>query len=125
MQQWTQQWRWQQLARLSACIARETLPNGGVMLHGGLATVPLAPGPGGVLLAGRSGVGKSTASRRLPPTWRSLADDVTLVDFRCYELMKVLTIFSPESFEDFPNLVEYVKRFEELPEIKAYMQSDT
>ena len=31
------------------------------------------------LLAGRSGVGKSTASRRLPPAWRSLADDVTLV----------------------------------------------
>ena len=52
------------------------------------------------------------------------SDDVTLVDFRSYELMKVLTIFSSESFQDFPNLVEYVKRFEELPKIKAYMHSD-
>jgi len=33
----------------------------------------------GILLAGRSGVGKSTAARRLPPPWRALADDVVLV----------------------------------------------
>jgi len=30
-------------------------------------------------LAGPSGVGKSTAARRLPPPWRALADDATLV----------------------------------------------
>jgi len=36
-------------------------------------------GEGGILLAGRSSVGKTTASRRLPPPWRALADDVTLV----------------------------------------------
>ena len=33
----------------------------------------------GVLLAGRSGVGKSTACRRLPPPWRALSDDETLL----------------------------------------------
>ena len=33
----------------------------------------------GFLLAGRSGVGKSTASRRLPPPWRALADVMGLV----------------------------------------------
>ena len=52
------------------------------------------------------------------------SDEVTLVDFRCYELFKVLTIFSLESFEEFPNLVAFVKRFEDLPKIKAYMESD-
>jgi SynChlorMet cassette protein ScmC len=80
-----EQWFWQQLTRLSAAIARETQPYGGVLLHSGLAAYPdlsgfgNLTGLGGVLLAGRSGVGKSTASRRLPHTWRALADDVTLV----------------------------------------------
>jgi SynChlorMet cassette protein ScmC len=81
------QWFWQQLSRLSAAIARETQSLGGVLLHSGLAFLPSPQGgegqdEGGVLLAGRSGVGKSTASRRLPPPWRALADDVTLV-LRC------------------------------------------
>lgn len=74
-----EQWRWQQLVRLSACIGRETLPRGGVMLHSGLAAIGTRDEARGVLLAGRSGVGKSTASRRLPPPWHPLADDVTLV----------------------------------------------
>jgi SynChlorMet cassette protein ScmC len=84
-----EQWLWVQLVRLSACIARETHPRGGVLLHSGLAVCPhpqLLPrlagegeGGKGVLLAGRSGVGKSTASARLPLPWRALADDVTLV----------------------------------------------
>lgn len=79
------QWLWQQLVRLSACIGRETHARGGVLLHSGLAAYPdsrlllQARGEGGVLLAGRSGVGKSTATRRLPSPWRTLADDVTLV----------------------------------------------
>ena len=96
---------WQQLMRLSACIAHETQPRGGVLLHSGLAayphrqpTFPLqgvsqpgrwesAPSPQegegrgeeGILLAGRSGVGKTTASARLPRPWRALADDMVLV----------------------------------------------
>lgn len=88
-----EQWFWQQLTRLSAAIARATQPRGGVLLHSGLAVyphprpLPRVAGQGewgggdehGILLAGRSGVGKSTASRRLPPPWRALADDVTLV----------------------------------------------
>lgn len=80
------QWFWRQLARLSACIAGETQPRGGVLLHSGLAVCLDSKGPGtpsgaetGVLLAGRSGVGKSTACRRLPRPWRALADDMTLV----------------------------------------------
>jgi SynChlorMet cassette protein ScmC len=34
---------------------------------------------GAVLIAGRSGIGKSTVSKRLPQPWRSLCDDMTLV----------------------------------------------
>ncbi|MBU0493825.1 MAG: SynChlorMet cassette protein ScmC [Chloroflexi bacterium] len=92
-----ERWFWQQLTRLSAGIARQMLPRGGVLLHSGLAAYFPSPqggkgrGEGGVLLAGRSGVGKSTASRRLPlPStpaggcaghcvWRALADEATLV----------------------------------------------
>jgi SynChlorMet cassette protein ScmC len=80
-----EEWLCQQIVRLSACIARETLPQGGVMLHSGLAARPNLPGfqnltgLDGILLAGRSGVGKSTTSMRLPPPWRALADDATLV----------------------------------------------
>jgi SynChlorMet cassette protein ScmC len=74
-----EQWFWQQLTRLSAAIARETQPRGGVLLHSALAALPNPTGPTGILLAGRSGVGKSSASRRLSPPWRALADDVTLV----------------------------------------------
>ena len=51
------------------------------------------------------------------------SDDVTIVDFRMYELIKVLTIFSPESFEEFQNLLDFVRRFEDLPQIKTYMKS--
>lgn len=84
----SEQWFWQQLVRLSACIGRETHARGGVLLHSGLAACPgswsLASSGRtrpeyGVLLAGRSGVGKSTALRRLPSPWLALADDVTLL----------------------------------------------
>jgi len=48
-----------------------------VLLHGGLALHESTDQ--GVLLVGRSGVGKTTASRRLPPPWRSRSDDAALV----------------------------------------------
>jgi len=84
------EWSWRQLARLSACIGQETQQRGGVLLHSGLAEAASAAGSGtpgvdadanqfGFLLTGRSGVGKSTACRRLPPPWRALSDDMTLV----------------------------------------------
>ncbi|MBU0491257.1 MAG: SynChlorMet cassette protein ScmC [Chloroflexi bacterium] len=78
------EWLWQQLARLSAFIGKEVQTRGGVLLHSALALLPSPSGrgdggEGGVLMAGRSGVGKTTASIRLPPPWRALCDDVTLV----------------------------------------------
>ena len=81
---------WLRLSRLSATVGRETQSRGGVLLHSALAVrspFPAIPGivperekeEGAVLLAGRSGIGKSTASTRLPLPWSSLCDDITLV----------------------------------------------
>jgi hypothetical protein len=67
--------------KLALVIAHDALARGGILLHGALVALPPnAPGaPGGVILAGPGTVGKSTASRRLSPPWRSLCDDATLV----------------------------------------------
>jgi SynChlorMet cassette protein ScmC len=77
-------WLWQQLLSLSNGIAVQAQNWGGALLHGGLAQLPaqLQTHPDqaeGVLLGGRSGVGKSTACARLPLPWRSLSDDLALV----------------------------------------------
>jgi hypothetical protein len=48
---------------------------GAVLVHGALAEL----NGRGIILAGRGGAGKTTASERLPPPWRSLSDDATLV----------------------------------------------
>lgn len=66
------------MAYIGLAIARAELARGGLLLHGALAAAPAHP-PGGVLLAGGGGVGKSTASRRLPLPWQSLSDDCSLV----------------------------------------------
>ncbi|MBM4430179.1 MAG: SynChlorMet cassette protein ScmC [Chloroflexi bacterium] len=80
-----------QVSRLALAIARQTQPRGGMLLHGALAEYiphlipsPLPDGGGGgvrsaVLLVGPGTVGKTTASNRLPPPWRSLCDDTTLI----------------------------------------------
>ena len=51
-----------------------TVRRGGLPLHGAL----VEHDGRGVLLVGRSGVGKSTACRRLPPRWNALGDDLAL-----------------------------------------------
>jgi SynChlorMet cassette protein ScmC len=56
-------------------IRRDVLAREGLFLHGALAE----RNGSGVILAGPSGVGKTTASIRLPSPWRSLSDDMTLV----------------------------------------------
>ncbi len=56
-------------------IARHAELMGGLLLHGALAE----RNGHGVILAGPSDVGKTTASRRLEPPFRSLSDDATLV----------------------------------------------
>lgn len=64
-----------QLITVASAIVLQAERRGGLLLHGALAQ---RHGQG-VLLAGPGMAGKSTASRRLPPPWRSLSDDATLV----------------------------------------------
>jgi SynChlorMet cassette protein ScmC len=64
---------------LTEAIARDVQKRGGVLLHGALAAWPLGGTPRGVVFVAPGGLGKSTASRRLPPPWRALCDDTTLV----------------------------------------------
>ena len=64
-----------QMRRIASQIARETMSRGGLLFHGALAEHRGS----GFIMAGPGGVGKSTASRRLPPPWHSLCDDMTLV----------------------------------------------
>jgi SynChlorMet cassette protein ScmC len=63
------------LIALSFELAAPTIAHGGGLVHGALASRAGT----GVLLTGVSGVGKSTASARLAPPWRSLCDDTALV----------------------------------------------
>jgi SynChlorMet cassette protein ScmC len=64
-----------QLLHAASAIALDAERRGGVLVHAALAE----RGGEGVLLAGPGMAGKSTASRRLPPPWRSLCDDTTLI----------------------------------------------
>jgi len=66
-----------QLSWMSAAVARKIQDQGGLFLHAGLAERDGR----GVALAAPGGMGKTTASRRLPAPWRSLSDDQTLVVF--------------------------------------------
>jgi glutathione S-transferase len=52
------------------------------------------------------------------------SDQITFADFHMYELIDILHLFSPESVEAFPNLMDFKKRIEELPKIKEYMESN-
>ena len=53
----------------------EVIKTGGLVIHGAL----LEQKGSGVLLLGKSGVGKTTCCRRLPSGWRVLGDDLALV----------------------------------------------
>jgi hypothetical protein len=64
-----------QLMRLSLVIAHDVQARGGVLIHGALAE----RAGRGVIMAAPGGMGKTTASNRLPDPWRSLSDDTTLV----------------------------------------------
>lgn len=64
-----------QMMKLARMVATETLPCGGLLIHGALAERDGS----GVIFSAPGGTGKTTASNRLPPPWRSLSDDAVLV----------------------------------------------
>jgi SynChlorMet cassette protein ScmC len=64
-----------QLRQISLVISQQAQARNGVLLHGALTEWQ----GNGIVLAGRSGIGKTTASRRLVSPWKSLSDDLTLV----------------------------------------------
>jgi len=51
-------------------------------------------------------------------------DSLTFPDFHFYELLDQLKIIFPGTVEKHSNLVEYIRHFEELPRIAAYLSSN-
>ena len=51
-------------------------------------------------------------------------NEFSYVDIIFYELLDYLRMFSPSTFADYPNLVNFVTRFENIPRIKEYFSSD-
>ncbi|KAL1480290.1 hypothetical protein MTO96_051155 [Rhipicephalus appendiculatus] len=56
-------------------------------------------------------------------TW-ALGDRLTYVDFLLYEALDWNHEFNADAFSGYPMLQEYLKRFEELPNIKEYFASE-
>ncbi|XP_066986989.1 glutathione S-transferase Mu 6-like [Macrobrachium rosenbergii] len=50
-------------------------------------------------------------------------DKITLADFVMYEELDVTSFMDPKYLDSFPNLKNFVKRFEELPAIKKFLSS--
>jgi SynChlorMet cassette protein ScmC len=65
-----------QMIWLSPFFVRSIESRGGALIHGALAE----RNGSGVIFAGPGGIGKTTVSKRLPHPWRSLSDDMTLIE---------------------------------------------
>jgi len=64
-----------QMSIIGQCIALQTLPYSGILLHGAL----IEKNGIGIVLAAPSGTGKTTASLRVKPPWIHVCDDTTLI----------------------------------------------
>jgi len=53
-----------------------------------------------------------------------LGDHITFPEFHIFELLDQSHLMHADGFKDFPNLVEYMNRFKELPTIKKFRNSD-
>ena len=52
------------------------------------------------------------------------ANTVTVCDFHMYEMLVSHQKLSPELIGKYPNLVEFIKRIENLPRIADFLKSD-
>ncbi|KAM9109243.1 glutathione S-transferase Mu 1 [Megaptera novaeangliae] len=50
-------------------------------------------------------------------------DKLTYVDFLAYDVLDIHRIFEPKCLDEFPNLKDFISRFEGLKKISAYMKS--
>ncbi|XP_058515984.1 glutathione S-transferase Mu 2 isoform X5 [Ochotona princeps] len=50
-------------------------------------------------------------------------DKITIADFHAYDVLDINRIFAPGCLDAFPNLKDFMARFESLPKIAAYMKS--
>ncbi|KAI1305905.1 Glutathione S-transferase Mu 1 [Halotydeus destructor] len=55
--------------------------------------------------------------------WLS-GENLSYIDFLAYEYLDVRSAFEPGCLDAFPNLANYVTRFEALPNVEKYMKSD-
>ncbi len=53
-----------------------------------------------------------------------VSDEVTVADFHMYEMLYSHQQLAPEVMAKFPNLVEYIHRFEKIPQIEKFLNSD-
>jgi glutathione S-transferase len=51
-------------------------------------------------------------------------DNITHPDFHMYEMLCVHNKLAPGILEKYPKLVAFMKRFEALPTLSAYLKSD-
>jgi hypothetical protein len=66
---------WVQLFCISSILGLISMDQGGMLIHGALAS----RNGEGIIFAGRSGAGKTTATNRLPMPWRSICDDMIMI----------------------------------------------
>lgn len=52
-----------------------------------------------------------------------VGDKITYVDFLTYDVLCLHRTFDPSCLEAFPNLKDFISRFEGLKKISAYMKS--
>ena len=64
-----------QVEQVAQAVAADVICRGGALIHGGLCSL----NGHGAIMAGRGGIGKTTASGRLPAPWISYCDDSSLI----------------------------------------------
>ncbi|CAF1085483.1 unnamed protein product [Didymodactylos carnosus] len=52
-----------------------------------------------------------------------ISNDLTAADFQFYEHIDVCWLITNDSWKEYPNVLKYLKRFQEIPELKPYLQS--
>ncbi|KAM4872616.1 glutathione S-transferase Mu 1-like [Thomomys bottae] len=51
-------------------------------------------------------------------------DKITFVDFLAYDILDMHRMFEPKCLDEFPNLKDFISRFEGLKKISAYMKTN-